>query len=303
MIRIKRNQPAPPALLTAGANELADATGHYDLPIGERDPEHLSSSYFKAYNASGVKPTLNEMFHRKCAYCETKAMPSGYFAIEHFRPKASVKIGRSLQPPGYWWLAAVWDNLVPACNQCNSSHKGNLFPVAGTRATTPDASLSAERRLLVHPCRDDAEVHFEFRSTGEILGKTRKGNESIDVYGLARSDLTEDRKTWIRRAVKLQEDKTRKTVVAHQQGSKTDTQLADEIRALMELRSDEAEYAGAARQITSATVSQIATYLDVSLGTQIDAFVNDHASPIIDEPEPEEDVEDALDELLATLVG
>ena len=48
------------------------------------------------------------LFGGKCAYCETKVKPGGYFAIEHYRPKASVKIDGKLEPPGYWWLASEW---------------------------------------------------------------------------------------------------------------------------------------------------------------------------------------------------
>ena len=82
MSRISRNEDAPQALVVDGASEMQKARNHYDLNEDERNPRYLPSSFFKAYKADGVKPALNNLFHKKCAYCETKAQPSGYFAIE-----------------------------------------------------------------------------------------------------------------------------------------------------------------------------------------------------------------------------
>jgi hypothetical protein len=91
---------------------------------------------------------LDEFFHGKCAYCETKrdqARQSG--DAEHYRPKAAVNFrsnphnklttvfgadeqGQSVKHPGYFWLAYDWRNLLPACRQCNAEQgKKNQFPV------------------------------------------------------------------------------------------------------------------------------------------------------------------------------
>lgn len=297
MIRIKRSLAAPVKLVEKGREELKASKVHYSLDIDTRDPKYLSSSYFKVYKTTGVKATLNKLFHRKCAYCETKAMPGGHFAIEHFRPKAGIKIGNKIKPPGYWWLAAVWDNLLPSCNRCNSSGKGNLFPIAGTRAKTPDCSLGAENRLLLHPCRDFPEKHLEFSKDGTVLGTTKKGKISVKILQLDRTDLTEDRKVWVKRAVELQKTKTQKVIFDHHHGKASDTSLANEIRALMELRSDEAEYACAARQMTEKAVVQIRKYLERK-GIDIENFlIVQTTQPAVNDTDLS--IEEKLDEILS----
>jgi hypothetical protein len=40
------------------------------------------------YRNSQIKKRLVEMFHGKCAYCESKITGVGYGAIEHSRPKS-----------------------------------------------------------------------------------------------------------------------------------------------------------------------------------------------------------------------
>jgi len=91
---------------------------------------------------------LDNVFHGKCAYCETHigmARQSG--DAEHFRPKRRVNYreegklttvevqdptGQPITHPGYFWLAYNWKNLVPACRKCNSEQgKKNQFPTKG----------------------------------------------------------------------------------------------------------------------------------------------------------------------------
>jgi hypothetical protein len=89
---------------------------------------------------------LKNVFHDKCAYCETKIVRF-YGDAEHYRPKGGVKYvmpgsnkqaiaqvtdeaGNLRDHPGYFWLAYHWRNLVPACQCCNSGKgKQNQFPV------------------------------------------------------------------------------------------------------------------------------------------------------------------------------
>jgi hypothetical protein len=93
---------------------------------------------------------LNNVFHGKCAYCETHikmARQPGH--AEHFRPKGGIKNkiktndkhklvvakaknveGQKIDHPGYFWLAYCWENIVPSCNDCNTDRgKNNQFPV------------------------------------------------------------------------------------------------------------------------------------------------------------------------------
>jgi 5-methylcytosine-specific restriction endonuclease McrA len=84
---------------------------------------------------------LIEVFHEKCAYCESLMSKRTYLDVDHHRPKSI-----------YWWLAHEWENLYPFCPQC-ASYKGSSFPVLGKPAKPelrgPD--LQGERALLLDP--------------------------------------------------------------------------------------------------------------------------------------------------------
>ena len=103
---------------------------------------------------------LANVFHGKCAYCETKAVRFPGHA-EHFRPKGRVDVrdpatgksvpasvewpdGKIATHPGYFWLAYHWKNLLPACQDCNSGRgKQNQFPLAPAHQPTLVAKLAA----------------------------------------------------------------------------------------------------------------------------------------------------------------
>jgi len=109
----------------------------------------LSSDDFKDSIWGELKKWLLEnIFHGKCAYCETHIKMARQFGdAEHFRPKGGVNYkekgkkrltkattkdesGRLIEHPGYFWLAYHWKNLLPACKLCNSGDgKKNQFPV------------------------------------------------------------------------------------------------------------------------------------------------------------------------------
>lgn len=119
---------------------------------------------------------LKNVFHDKCAYCETREARSSYHA-EHFRPKGRVRYQASgsttkktlrnarvqdeqdqdVDHPGYFWLAYHWQNLLPSCNNCNSARgKNDQFPVGGTyvavkRLTDPEiAALRQQQTASLH---------------------------------------------------------------------------------------------------------------------------------------------------------
>jgi hypothetical protein len=137
-----------------------------------------------------------------CAYCESRVRPTDKGAVEHFRPKAGVT-GES-DFPGYYWLAYDFENYLPACNNCNTSGKGNRFPLApgSQRAHDPD-SVPHEDPLLLNPfefdLNEDPRDHFRFvddtdpKRYGCIEGIDTYGGISVEVYGLNRRDLVKDR--------------------------------------------------------------------------------------------------------------
>ena len=191
MIRIQKPLKVPNILTTRGkAQTLKDCAG-YDS--GSRKFEFKSH----IYNAKSVKDALLKAQHKKCCYCESKFFPTSYGAVEHFRPKGAVKQkqGQSPQYPGYYWLAYDWDNLLVSCERCNTSHKGNLFPLAvqKRRAWNHHGDIAEERPLFVNPAQEDPRRHIRFR--GEVaIPVTNRGRETIQGMGLRRDDLEEARR-------------------------------------------------------------------------------------------------------------
>jgi hypothetical protein len=148
---------------------------------------------------------LEHVFCGKCAYCESKVGITGFGAGEHYRPKARVtkktRSGvivivtfRGKRHPGYHWLPYHWQNLLPACDQCNTMGKMNQFPILGKYVTSPrgrgPAEIDAvEKPLLIHPYFDKPEDHLAFGEKGVVASKSLRGETSIDVYNLTRGDL------------------------------------------------------------------------------------------------------------------
>jgi hypothetical protein len=152
---------------------------------------------------------FDNVFHGRCAYCEGDARSVSFGDGEHWRPKGRVtdKDGTpAVDPesgeehPGYFWLAYEWHNLLPACQQCNSGEadykgKGTQFPIGGTRVFEPrhgmtyDELNDLEQPILLHPFYDDPTEHIEFDEFGQAIGKSDRGECSIQVYNLNRPDV------------------------------------------------------------------------------------------------------------------
>lgn len=115
-----------------------------EILAGESDEHNFIQSRWKV-----VKDQLFAESNNKCAYCEatTKIVSPG--DVEHFRPKSK-----------YWWLAYCYDNYLVSCSVCNSTFKGNKFPLIDeTKALTGPAitanSLKAEIDLLAKTINPD----------------------------------------------------------------------------------------------------------------------------------------------------
>lgn len=179
---------------------------------------------FTAYSGGDVKPTLKKLFHDKCGYCEID-YGGAVSDIEHFRPKGALEheppTDVNTHPDGYYWLGADWDNLIYSCQHCNRgethdqsdqvmaaprrrvSGKRNFFPLLNEKQRLqPCDPIDAEEpyRLLLDPSRDDPRLHLEFREDGFVKARlignrpSRKGDESIRLYGLRRVPLLERRR-------------------------------------------------------------------------------------------------------------
>jgi uncharacterized protein (TIGR02646 family) len=210
-------QPSCPAVLdgpeSLGAAEIVLATRYYDA-----DPRPTTAFKHEVYKNGAVRDCLNEAFEFKCAYCESNYGATQPVDIEHYRPKGEIvtPAGTSLKP-GYYWLAATWNNLLPACIDCNrrrkqtgrdgiarSAGKGSQFPLADERARirTPGQSVSAEEPLLLSPYDDHPERHLEFLKNGVVRpspdagrpsGEDLRGRTTIDVAALNRPRLARAR--------------------------------------------------------------------------------------------------------------
>ncbi|NKY37218.1 HNH endonuclease [Nocardia speluncae] len=105
----------------------------------------------------------------RCMYC----LDSFGTDIDHFEPL-------SLTP----LRTFCWHNHLLACSRCNSNFKREDFPCDGETGEC----------LLIDPSADDPADHLELLvAVGQYEGKTRKGIESIRVFGLNRQDLIQGR--------------------------------------------------------------------------------------------------------------
>ncbi|ODS37053.1 MAG: hypothetical protein A7316_01695 [Candidatus Altiarchaeales archaeon WOR_SM1_86-2] len=221
---IRRYPNKAPAVLKKkgkhGKTETDRAKKHYkkwpQLPPKKRKPFK-----YKVYTNDDVKDTLYEMFNNKCAYCETR-LATQPMDVEHWRPKNAVfnEDTKKLMKPGYYWLGADWNNLFPACIDCNRARnhkhyltgektklgKANRFPVGDeNRRWRKHTYQNQEKPLLLNPCQDKPEKYLEFiedeerkvcivRAKLDESGNPKeKAKMSIEVYGLNRLGLIQNR--------------------------------------------------------------------------------------------------------------
>lgn len=176
---------------------------------------------FKAYKSKDVGPALEEMFERKCAYCESPYASLHPVDVEHWRPKAEVE---GFTGGGYEWLAMVWENLLPSCIDCNRARnqmvpdaaggwrqeklgKANQFPIADPAKRWVSFNQPIlEVPLLLDPCVDEPTDYFDFDNTGVLLPKKGldaarqlRALESIRVYALNRKSLVDERRRHVLR--------------------------------------------------------------------------------------------------------
>lgn len=146
---------------------------------------------------SNIRQILAELYHGKCAYCESIIRPGGDTFISHYRPRAV-----------YYWLYYEWSNLLPACQKCDNA-RGQKFPLENNndQVTVPQedrhqwradsGTFLAEKPLLLNPELDEPEDHLAFYPDGRIYGLTERGKKTIDMFQLNRNVLLLKRKKWI----------------------------------------------------------------------------------------------------------
>ena len=240
MINVKRLDC--PDILKIGENpesegefEAKDAIGYFQI-IANHPTKYKKTGKrglrieqdYTVYSDKKVRKLLVKMFHGKCAYCESKITAIYNGDIEHFRPKGEIQEATP-KKPGYFWLAAEWDNLLFACPFCNQTNthefkngdeieeavfgKLDQFPLdsEGNRlnhnhgliyftdkvAYQTAFDLEESERLLLNPCKDDnIQKYFKFDDGAIITNDSltdfeeKKALKSIITYALHRLPLT-----------------------------------------------------------------------------------------------------------------
>ncbi len=160
---------------------------------------------FNAYGNDAVKAALEKLFHGKCSYCESHYSATQPIDVEHYRPK---NVGT-----GYFWMAAVWENLLPSCIDCNRERyqlmfdpltgvlaknekkagKHDHFPLSGPKATvvfdksfiinnvTLAATVTAEKSLLLNPTIDQVDALFTYTHEAIIAPSSKAMASQTDL--------------------------------------------------------------------------------------------------------------------------
>ena len=119
--------------------------------------------------------------------------------MEHFRPKGAVRqsTNAGIEYPGYYWLAYSWENLLLACQACNTK-KGTKFPLRNPeqRARSHHDALTFEQILFVNPAEEDPREHIRFDNDAPYP-LTDCGRQTINDLQLRRDGLTEERLRYI----------------------------------------------------------------------------------------------------------
>jgi len=283
MIKVDRKQVAKPTALDKknkqGKTETERAIEHYTSAASKG-----KKFEFKVYADAEVKDSLIKLFKEKCAYCESKFLHVYSGDVEHFRPKGEIEEATPDKKPGYYWLAADWDNLLLSCRNCNQklTHsiygvvskktmgKMNQFPLSNlskyVRKHNNANGIADEEpyRLLLNPCIDNPEEHLEYGAEGIIrprkdaTGKeSTKGKTSIDVYVLQRVALVQMReKVLIEMQAQIQRVKEATKNYNDIIGSPDSVRifyferiLKRELERLKNFLNPEEEYVGMARQM------------------------------------------------------
>ncbi|WP_147126487.1 endonuclease [Shimia ponticola] len=221
----RADRPDPPASVY-GKDKRADA----ELKrVRERfEKGTLTGKSFSVYKDDRVKAALEQVFHGKCAYCETIYQTQAPVDVEHFRPKGRVE---GTDHDGYWWLGMKWENLLPSCLDCNRKRRqitpkptGDLkelaerssatvntgkldsFPILGTRAESESDNLAAEDPVLLDPTQDQPKDHIRFHIDREhmLALAIPVGMDNVPITGTAEEVAAATPKAAVRGAVSIQ---------------------------------------------------------------------------------------------------
>lgn len=161
-----------------------------------KDGHYTDSEPFNSrYKYQDIKDKLNEIYHHKCAYCESRLEQ---LQVEHYRPKKGAN--------AYYWLVYSWDNLLLTCPACNRA-KGDKFEIKSQPVSYVDTpenikninTLSAsydalESPLIVNPEITDPKDILEYTQEGEAFSKDERFKYTIETCQLNRKALKDERR-------------------------------------------------------------------------------------------------------------
>ena len=115
MIYVDRNNVEIPKVLIEpddGKNRGGKASGLKEIRKGrvslekwKQDGKNIKkwNFGFKIYKHDQVKKALTDLFHGKCAYCETRYAATQPMDVEHWRPKGQIELdnGENKKPAYY----------------------------------------------------------------------------------------------------------------------------------------------------------------------------------------------------------
>jgi uncharacterized protein (TIGR02646 family) len=208
MVKISRKKKAPVVKYLIGANAKKDKC---KVKTKDLCDKYLSS--WAGYDSGASKFNFDDALIReevfatefkksqnnKCCYCQKDLDPP---VVEHYRPKSYVqqKLKGKVYYPGYYWLAYEWSNLLYACTGCNTSYKGNLFPIynQSQRARNHHNNIAVERPIIINPLIEDPSVFIYFIKE-KIKSKdlANRGLKNIKILGLDRTALTDERREYL----------------------------------------------------------------------------------------------------------
>ena len=202
MIKIDRKAvPKPKILREPFIRDLARERREFfaDQREMRKQKRYFDDSRFAEVGHQLAADPLAELFHHKCAFCETpfESQPP---QLHFFRP-INEAIGEPENlPDGYWWLMTEWFNMYAGCSEC-TRNKGVFFPLSeGAKRGQPEekeVALRKEKPLLIDPCHDEPTEFLGYNpETAEMFpvgNHQERGAATIEILGLNRPTLLEDR--------------------------------------------------------------------------------------------------------------
>lgn len=235
MIRVQRPDNGPQSLKASGERQTKRDCEAYDVCPGDYCSGKASFPKRKYYSEKKVKDLLVAVHHSKCCYCERRFWETDNLDVEHFRPKGGIRQAfdqANDEPPGYYWLAYRWENLLLSCNPCNRRYKKTFFPLENPeeRARSHHDDVTRERPLFVDPVSQDPREHIRF-DDDTPKGISLQGRMTIAGLCLGRAALQGDRRDHLDKIRKSYE--VLKLAATHPEIPEL-CAMADEARGLIE---------------------------------------------------------------------